>query len=393
MSSADKSRRSFLTAAIAAVVVPLLPFGLLQAAQSALCCGRKLVLLELAGANDGLNTVVPFRDHRYAELRPQLHLKPEQVIPIDAEFAFHHALRSLMPLWEHREIAVVHGLGYPQANRSHFKSMEIWETGGDGIANGRTGWITHDIEHTYAAGRIDAHGLSLGGGMAIFSSPSGNWLSMKSLGQFQGKSVPLTASGKSGNSALDLIQARGRTLSHSMQRISEKIAESRRQSKLRGSDLANQLAHAANLINAGIDTPVIKVSHGGFDTHENQSYRHENLLRQFAEAVSGFRDELIASGEWENTLVMTYSEFGRRARENRSGGTDHGTAAPHFLIGGALNAGQYGASPDLGALLDDDLQFTMDYRALYGQVLSGWLNIPRNQYSAFEDSRLKPLFA
>ena len=145
------------------------------------------------------------------------------------------------------------------------------------------------------------------------------------------------------------------------------------------------------MVHAGVDSPVYKVSLGGFDTHENQIGRHTNLLAELGSALAGFRKELKGSGEWENTLIVTYSEFGRRARENLSGGTDHGTAAPHFISGGGVEGGFYGDAPDLGDLIDDDLQFTMDYRSVYAELLGNWLEIDGHKFVQYQDERLARL--
>ena len=160
--------------------------------------------------------------------------------------------------------------------------------------------------------------------------------------------------------------------------------------------LGSRLTDVARLIGAGLDTPLYHVRHAGFDTHEHQLGRHAGLLGELAASLAAFRDALAASGEWERTLVMTYSEFGRRAAENGSGGTDHGTAAPHLLAGGALGAGAtlLGTAPDLGALdAEGDPAATLDYRALYERALDGWFGIGANRFAAHRDAAVGALFA
>lgn len=386
------TRRRLLQYLSAAVSLPLFPLS--HAAGSA-PQGRRLILVELAGANDGLNTLVPFSDERYRELRPNLALKQKELITLDDNFAFNNALKGLMPGWEQGELAVVHGLGYPQPNRSHFKSIALWETGGDGNRTQRDGWMTHAVEHAYAARKIDAHGISFGGGMKVFSSDSGNWLSLNTSRQLLSAFEP---SGRSANpqsdansAALELVTQRTEQLQTSLDGFRYKLKNSKYRARIGNGRLAKQLNHVVNLIHAGVDTPVYKVSLGGFDTHENQTGRHARLLGELGTALSGLREELMKSGEWKNTLVVTYSEFGRRARENLSGGTDHGTAAPHFVAGGAIEGGFYGNAPDLGNLQDDDLQFTMDYRSVYSELLGNWLNISDNKFAQYQDKRLSGL--
>ncbi|MEM7257539.1 MAG: hypothetical protein AAF404_09140 [Pseudomonadota bacterium] len=168
-------RRRLLQLAATATLLPLSPY---LAANANGYHGRRIILLELAGANDGLNTLVPWSDQRYYSLRPTIGLKQNKIIKLNDDFALHAALQPMMPLWESGELAVIHGLGYPQPNRSHFKSIALWETGGDGNQQRRDGWVTHDVEHALAINKIDAHGIALGGGMGVFSNAAGNWLSM-----------------------------------------------------------------------------------------------------------------------------------------------------------------------------------------------------------------------
>jgi len=384
------NRRTLLQLLSGAALIPAAPLawsgGVLQN-------DRRLILLELSGANDGLNTVVPYSDERYYGLRPKIGLRGKQLIKLSDDFAFHHGLQQLMPLWEDGELAVIHGLGYPQPNRSHFKSIALWETGGDGVTAGRNGWSTHDLEHRYASRSIDAHGISLGGGMGVFASPAGNWLSMSSAEQFSTRPQLPQNVAEHQNAAMALLLEKAAVLKTSLDRIADKIERNKRRAHIGGGGLAQQLTHAANLINAGVDVPVIKVSLSGFDTHENQIRKHNSLLTQAAKAIKGLRRELEKSGQWDNTLVVTYSEFGRRARENYSAGTDHGTAACHLIAGGKLTGGFYGTAPDLGQLLDDDMQHTMDYRAVYSHLLQQWLQLPENRFAGFTDERLDALTA
>lgn len=383
------TRRRLLGLIASTVCLPVMAE---TAAAAALRGGKKLVLVELAGANDGLNTLVPHSDDRYLELRPSIGLRKNDLVSLDSEFSLNNACTDVMPLWDDGELAVVHGLGYPRPNRSHFKSIAIWETGGDGARSGRSGWLTHAIEHAYASKAVDAHGISLGGGMNIFSSKSGNWLSLKSSRQLM---KPVNFSSEQGDKpaseALELVMQRTALLENSLTRFRSKLKASKFRSNIRGGQLAQQLKHVANLIHAGVDAPVYKVSLGSFDTHENQPGRHRQLLRELSLSMAGFREELKSTGEWENTVVMTYSEFGRRARENQSGGTDHGTAAPHLVTGGGINGGFYGNAPDLGDLESDDLKFTMDYRSLYSAILDDWLKTGENRFAEYGDDRLKNL--
>lgn len=389
------NRRSIIKLLSGLTVLPVVPQLSLANSSPSDTSPKRVILLELSGANDGLNTVVPYKDDRYHELRPSIGLKSQNVISLDDYFGFNNALKALMPLWEKGDMAIVQGLGYPNPNRSHFTSIALWETGGDGNRPRRNGWITHDIEHAYAISNIDAHGISLGGGMGVFRSSAGNWLSMKSAAQFTGRNIGSTPARKSHeNKMLELLLDRASTLNSSVEQIATKVENNRYPVKptARG-DFSAQIAHAINLINSGINAPVLKISLAGFDTHENQPGRHKQLLMQLAKGVSTLKEELDKTDHWNDTVVISYSEFGRRAAQNQSNGTDHGTAAAHFVFGGKVNGGFYGQHPDLGNLQNGDLQFTMDYRALYSSVLEDWLNLSENTFKQYRTNTLDSLFA
>ena len=386
------NRRELITAILAGMSIPLAP---LELAAASTRNGRRLILVELSGANDGLNTLVPIKDERYRELRPKIGLLKHEVFDLGQGLALHSAMKPLDAAWQAGDMAVLQGLGYPGQNRSHFKSIAIWETGGDGNKSGKTGWLTEDIEGVAGAEQLDAHGISLDGGMGVFASPSGVWLSMTSMAQFSNlrTKVETIKTVDSKNPALSLVLDRGRALDASMRSISKKIGNSRYQSpmQINAGDFGKQVSMAASLIDAGIDAPVLKLKINGFDTHDNQAWRHRALLRNLAKGLSGLRKALKRSGHWEDTLVMTYSEFGRRALENESGGTDHGTAAPHFLMSGALDGGIWGIHPDLGDINEGDVSYTMDYRVVYDRVLADWFSLDQNRFSKFRSDSLERL--
>lgn len=384
------NRRTILQLLCGLTTLPLIP-----GASFAKTSRRRIILLELAGANDGLNTVVPYKDDRYHELRPIIGLKKNQIISVSDDLGFNKALKELMPVWEKGNAAIVHGLGYPNPNRSHFKSIALWETGSDGNQSRRNGWVTHDIEHAYAMSKVDAHGISLSGSIDIFNSSGGNWLSMKSAGQFSDLALKAPQKKSSQQSKImNILLERASTLNASVQQIAKKIDNNPYPVKPAGGGAFNaQVAHAINLINAGVDAPLLKITLSGFDTHENQPNRHTNLLKQLAKGVARLQTELSKTDNWNNTLVMSYSEFGRRAAENKSNGTDHGTAAAHLLFGGNLNGGLHGQHPDLGKLVNNDLQHTLDYRALYSSVIKDWLRLPSNAFSEYQADELRGLFS
>ena len=216
---------------------------------------------------------------------------------------------------------------------------------------------------------------------------------MASAQEFSRLSSQVIKKTTSDNAALNMLLDRANTLNSSMEKISRKLnRKSQINFRVRGRKLASQLGTAAQLIHAGIDTPVIKVQLGGFDTHEGQPGRHRRLLRELGRSLGDFRNGMKRIGQWDNTLIMTYSEFGRRTVENHTDGTDHGTAAPHFIMGGAVQGGIVGNHPDLGALVEGDMQFTMDYRAVYERVLSDWFGIRENKFASFRNKILSGMF-
>jgi len=325
-------------------------FGLLPGiAQSSIPTGRRLILVELSGANDGLNTLVPYRLDTYHRLRPSLSLNKQDVTVLQGDMAMHNALSPLMKHWDNNDLAWVQGLGYPTPNRSHFKSIALWESAGDGKSDVQSsGWMTHAMEHGLRREVIAAHGISVGGDLNLFNSDSGRWLSVDSASQFAKMSVPASnssdysdqqlGSGARGN--LQLVTGQANLLDRMLSEIKAKLDG---QAPIRGfSDhgFAQQLQTVAKLISAGVDTPVYRVRLDGFDTHDGQLQRHTRLLKVLGRTLDAMAGALKQMGEWDNTIIMTYSEFGRRAAENNSGGTDHGTAAPHLLLGGGVTAGR-----------------------------------------------------
>jgi len=386
------NRRDLINFLAAGIAIPLAPISLSAASIKS---GKRLILVELSGANDGLNTVIPIKDERYGELRPRIKIDRSKAFNLGNGLVLNSAMKSLDGALQDGDLAIMQGLGYPGQNRSHFKSIALWETGGDGTKSGKNGWLTEDIEKMDGSGQLDAHGISLDGGMGIFASPSGVWLSMTSLGQFSTLQNKLVMPNQTltNNPALSFVLDRGQALNSSMQSISSKISRLRSKNlNIDAGDFGKQASMAAYLIDAGISAPILKIKIGSFDTHENQTWRHRRLLQDLSKGLSGLRLALKQSGHWENTLIMTYSEFGRRAKENESGGTDHGTAAPHFLMSGSLDGGLWGIHPDLGNLKDGDVQFTTDYRVVYDKILSDWFGIDQNRFKDFRSKITDGLF-
>ena len=382
-------RRHFIKSFLSGLTIPLVPLSLQAAAQKN---GRRLILVELAGANDGLNTVIPYNNDAYYRLRPKIAIRKEERFNLNDSIALNENLGAMRDIWDSGNLAIIQGLGYPDPNRSHFKSIALWETGGDGKGMGRRGWLTKDIEELEGSANLDALGISLDGGMGIFSSPSGNWISMTSSKKFQPLNEEIkNVEKKVNNPALSLLLSRAESLNSSMSSISEKLDKSMMHRGSSFGGLRSQLKRASKLISSGINAPILKVQLSGFDTHEGQNWKHPRLLKDLSKALKQLSKDLQKINEWSNTIIFTYSEFGRTAKENNNSGTDHGTAAPHFLMGGRINGGLYGKHPSLVKLVDGDLSYTMDYRSVYDWILGSWFKIEGNEFSRFHSDEFTSL--
>lgn len=372
------SRRHLLQTA-AALPFAGLPAGVLARSAPA---PRILVLLELNGGNDGLNTLVPYADPNYARLRPALALARDRVLHLDERFGLHPALQPLMPAWQAGDLAAVLGVGYPRPNRSHFRSIEIWNSASASNETLRDGWL-HRVLVENGAAQVPPpgfvpQGIVLGGPEGPIAGAALAPVVLRDPRQLAEATRLLGSGGSSAaNPALAHILAiRART-----QDAAEEIGRRLRDAPpiattFPKSGLGRQLEIAAGLIAAGAPASVIKVQHSGYDTHAQQAGRHGALLGELAEALAAFRAAMAEMDSWQRVLVMTYAEFGRRVAGNASGGTDHGTAAPHFLLGGRLRGGLYGAPPRLDDLEGGDLRPTLDFRRLYATVAGDWLGLP-----------------
>jgi uncharacterized protein (DUF1501 family) len=339
---------------------------------------RSLVLVELKGGNDGLNTLIPYADPEYARLRPNLAIAPARVLNLTDRLGLHPALRPLMPAWEAGELAWIQGVGYPWPNRSHFRSIDIWETGSASDEVLEQGWLARqlpirapgDLPDVVVLGGDD--GPARGGDLRIITLESAERFvsDARRLRPLDAPPAHLTAALDHLLTVRAATQAAGAEFRRSIARLDTTPTPFPK------SALGHQLQEAARMLQAGMAIPVFKVQIGSFDSHANQLARHERLLAQLADALASFRQTLQHSGHWDRVLVMSYSEFGRRPAENASGGTDHGTAAPHLVLGGQVKGGLYGGTPDLNALEQSDLRHTVDYRRLYDTVAGRWWNDP-----------------
>jgi uncharacterized protein (DUF1501 family) len=346
--------------------------------------GRLLVLVELHGGNDGINTVIPIAQPSYKRLRPGLAIDAARALDVSRDFAFHPALQPLVETFERGEMAVLHNVGYPRPNRSHFRSIEIWEQATASDKYGVEGWVTRGLrEHPiWSLRQGDADALAIGpGNIGPLAGPDTRLVTMRDPRQFlaQSESMRALASARAATPALAHILRTQNEAVAAAEAVKHRLSGRERFARrFAGDAFARSLATTADLIADGVDAPVWKVQLGGFDTHADQLGRHNRLLGQLAGGLSAFRAAMVDLGRWNDTLIVTYSEFGRRAAENLSRGTDHGAAAPLFVMGGAVEGGFKGTAPDLEKLVEGDLDAAIDFRAVYASVMNEWWGQPGN---------------
>ena len=373
------NRRHLLKLAAAGALIATVPAPLRALAQQA-ASGlrhRVLLLVELKGGNDGLNMVAPVADPLYHRLRPNLAIAKDAALPLKDGLAFNPVLKPLMDSWHSGDLAIARGIGYPQPNRSHFRSIEIWETASNSQETLQEGWVAGLLKGN--VGRA-ADGIVIGdyefgplegGAMrnVIFDKPE----------QFIAQAKRMQAiEAQSGGALGHLLRVRGELLGATGELAPIFAHPPQLAVEFPSFAFGQQAKVAAQLIAADAGVPVLKIAQRSYDTHVNQRATHDRLLGQLAETLAALRRALIAAGRWNDVLVMTYSEFGRRAAENASRGTDHGTAAPHLLMGGRVKGGFHGAQPRLDSLDAGDLKFTTDYRQLYATVARRWWGIERD---------------
>ncbi len=358
------------------------------AAAEASANGRKLVVIELQGGNDGLNTVIPFADDAYYRARPTLGISASEVIKLDDHLGLHPAMKSWRGLWDAGRLSIVENCGYPQPNRSHFESMDIWHAGQVGSPT-PSGWLGR------ASDQVDAGDLCFVGEGNVPSALSRRLRSVASLSRLNDLELrgDLASTAQEIDTADDLestisgrlaevrdfsTRLHGRTLPAA---IAGLIANER--------PLAEHLSVIRTLIEKDQPFRVYYTALDGFDTHAQQRGTHENLWRQVSEAVSGFLDKLREKDRADGVTVFLFSEFGRRVKENGSQGTDHGAAAPVFLLGDHVRSGIQGGVPNLADLDDGDVRHTIDFRDVYASVLRDWLRVDAAPVLAGRNPELK----
>lgn len=348
--------------------------------------GRKLIVLQLSGGNDGLNTVVPLGNDIYNRLRPAIGIKADDALRLNADLALNPVLRHMKGLYDSGALSVLNGVGYEHPNRSHFRSMDIWQSGSRADEIRSSGWIGRYLDiackdcathNTMAVELDDALSLSMRGAevKALAIRDPKQFYNAASTGYFDAVSSSHEAGHR--DALPDYLYKTLRETISSAAYIHEHVNAGTPRQQYPDTALGKRMKLIASLILSGADTRIYYASHGSFDTHVGQRGRHDKLLGDLDAALAAFTAEMQAAGLFNDVLIMTFSEFGRRVGENASGGTDHGTAAPMFMISGALRTpGIYNPMPDLADLDDGDLRYSIDFREVYATVLSRWLESP-----------------
>jgi uncharacterized protein (DUF1501 family) len=391
------TRRSFLkTSSLVALGASVPGFVSRTAAQAPIASrpGARdtiLVVVQLTGGNDGLNTVIPFRDEAYRRLRPTLAQPANQVRRLNDNVGLHPSMNGLADLLQDQSLCVVQGVGYPNPNQSHFVSMDIWQSARTAEPRNE-GWIGRALRGVPGAASFHLTGSNEPAPLALAGAPV-RVPSIASLADFQLRVAP--ANHRDGQQQRTIIEqaaqpaGQGNLLDFVQRTSVNTYASSRRLQEIGRSytprvpyppsALANHLRLAAQLIDGGLGARLFYVSLDGFDTHASQAQAHGNLLREVSDAMTAFYRDLSARGHRDRILMMTFSEFGRRARENGSHGTDHGAAAPMLLVGGRVRPGVVGAHPSLTDLEAGNLRFHTDFRQVYAAILDHWLGVPSRQ--------------
>ena len=378
------------------------PFDVKDTAPDSGTDGKILVVVQLSGGNDGLNTVAPFGDDAYRRARPAIGLAGDDVLKLNDYVGLHPSLAPLKNLYDDGKMAIVQGVGYPNPNRSHFTSMDVWHTANPEEEALRSGWLGRYFDAQCSG--IDPKAKAVDG--AVSADPQiGISIGESNRLAMQGEQVmplsfedPKDYKYKGDADAMAALHL-GKTTEGSAKEaefltrtaMDARVSSDRVLAAINGhqspkdyprGEFGDGLRTTAAMIRGGLPTRVYYVSLGGFDTHAGQLGKHDRLMRDLAQGIDAFMADLRKQGNSERVAIMTFSEFGRRVAQNASGGTDHGAAAPMFFFGDRVEPGLLGRHPSLIDLDAGDLKYTTDFRTCYASVLNQWLDCPPEQVAA-----------
>jgi len=363
--------------------------GLFEESVEADFANRTLVVLELAGGNDDLNTVVPYTDNLYTQMRSRIGIAPGSVLPLDSRLGLNPVMTGLKTLWDQNRIALVENVGYPNSSLSHFAARDVWHTA-DPLLAQRNGWLGRWADR-YIAGNgnpLSCTAISQSLPRTLLSDNVGvpSFVNLASYQYATDGSYPgdrsnqirtfLTQNGGEYEimNTPDTLSQVGEDAIHSSDMLQTVGAGYVAGGSYPAGTLGAGLLLIAQIINANLGARILYITFGGFDNHATENRDHDPLLTAVSSGIKAFFDDLDAHGKAHEVLLMTWSEFGRRVQDNGSNGTDHGTAAAHFVVGNAVRPGMYGGPPNLSSL-DSNGNRTIenDFRAYYGTILQDWL--------------------
>ncbi len=380
------SRRNFIkTASLASTSLWLPQFLQAHTRTGALeHKGRILVVLQLGGGNDGLNTVIPTRNDIYYRERPKLAIPRTEALTLTDEVGLHPALTAFKSFFDNGDLAVLNSVGYPNPDRSHFRSMDIWQSASPSDAYWSDGWLGRYLDAKCSGSACHAPGIELDDTLSLaLKGKNKSGLAMQNPQQFYRTTHSDFFSDYSAAHTAhhdeEPVEYLYKTMADALS-SADYIFEKSKAKKAAGAypdtPLGKKFQTVASLVLAGADTSVYYLSHGSFDTHVNQLGQQKRLFTEMNGALEAFQKELQQQGRWNDVMVVTFSEFGRRVAQNASIGTDHGAANQMFFMGG--NLGQKGilnALPDLQDLADGDLKYQVDFRQVYATILERWLEV------------------
>ena len=373
------NRRQFLRTSLSAAVACALDGAVVGASFAAAPAGADyrhlLVLIELKGGNDGLNTLVPFSDPAYYALRPKLAIARDSVVPLSDRAGLHPSLAPLQALWAARELAVLQGVGYPAPNLSHFRSIEIWDTASRSEEYLQDGWLTRTFAAAPAPATFAADGVIIGSAdLGPLTGGGTRAVTLANPDQFVRQARLAMPDGAASNRSLAHILKVEADIVQAAANLGARRAFT---TQFPSGGFGASIRTAAQVIAAPAGVAVVRITLSGFDTHSGQTATQARLLGELAAGIVALKSALLELGRWSDTLVLTYAEFGRRPKENLSNGTDHGTASVHFALGGRVRGGLYGEQPSLARLGGDgNTGFALDFRSVYATVLERWWGVP-----------------
>lgn len=389
-------RRSFVAAASSALAMgPLAAAARAGGARSSSAASRRLIVVELAGGNDGLNTLVPLRDRDYLRARPTLGLRGQALRALDKSWALNASLEGLAAAFRAGELAILHGVGYPEPDRSHFRSMDIWHSARPDIEKPQLGWLgrcadqlaARGVAHPALAVGMRSRPLALQARDVVvpaFARLEDYQLYEESrvFGRKRARLATLheLASERVGDDELArFLKSTARTAYRSSEEFraaaKRPVAKGAASSEYPNSSFGRACRLTARALCSPLDVRAFYLRQTGYDTHAGQARVHGSLLRDLDRGLAALRASLKAAGRWDTTRIVVFSEFGRRVAENKSRGTDHGAAAPLFVLGGGVVPGLHGRAPSLRALDRGDLVHGIDFRSVYAQLLESWLDV------------------